>query len=221
MKENRREVRMMVGGKFQPRIREAVEAQGSSRIIEGYAIVFGVESRLLADYWDEYREIIEQGAITAEELATMDIKMTMWHNREKLLARSNKGVGTLKLSVDETGVMYEFEAPNTADGDNALELVRRGDLSGSSFIYWSDEAHSVKYTKTDEGVLVRHVNKIDSIFEMTIASDPAYSQTNVTAREVEASGIKLKEENEDEDRKREANKKAITEVRERTKKRFF
>lgn len=69
----------------------------------------------------------------------MDIKMTLWHNREKLLARSNRGEGTLALTVDEIGVKYSFEAPNTPDGNTALELVRRGDLSGSSFTYWSDE----------------------------------------------------------------------------------
>lgn len=53
----------MTGDQFQPKIREA-EDGSDSRVIEGYAIVFGVESRMLVDYWDNYREIIEPGAIT-------------------------------------------------------------------------------------------------------------------------------------------------------------
>lgn len=192
MNERKCEIRTQVGGKYQPHIREMEGAESSSRIIEGYAIVFGVESRLIADYWDNYREIIEPGAITIEDLAGMDIKMTLWHNREKLLARSNKGVGTLSLSVDDTGVKYEFEAPSTADGNTALELVKRGDLSGSSFTYWTDEQNNVRYSKTDEGILVRHVEKISMVMEMTIASDPAYNQTTVTSREVEATGFEIR-----------------------------
>lgn len=194
MKEEKREVRTAVGGHYAPRLREVQGGEGNaeSRVIEGYAIVFGVESRMLCDYWDDYREIIEPGAVTAEQIAGWDIKMTMYHNREKLLARSNKGEGTLRLSVDEVGVKYEFEAPNTADGDAALELVKRGDLGGSSFTYWSDEQHSVRYEKTDDGVLLRHVNRVDWCGEMTIAADPAYIQTTVTAREVTAAGIVLR-----------------------------
>lgn len=191
--KRKREIRCMVGGRFQPHIREASDEAPNERIIEGYAIVFGVESRLLVDYWEDYREIIEPGAITEEDLKGMDIKMTLWHNRERLLARSNMGEGSLKLSVDETGVKYEFAAPDTPDGNTALELVKRGDLAGSSFTYWSDESSSVRYTKDKDGILLRHVNRLDAVFEMTIASDPAYTQTSVTAREIESTGVKLRE----------------------------
>lgn len=173
----------MVGGRWQPRLREAVEGESESRTIVGYAIVFGVESRILRDYWDNYREIIEEGAITEERLKEMDIKMTMYHNREKILARSNKGEGTLKLSVDKIGVKYEFEAPNTVDGDTALELVKRGDLSGSSFMFWTDEASGVTYEKREDGMLLRRVKTIGMIYDMTIAADPAYDETTVEARE--------------------------------------
>lgn len=214
----KREVRYMTGDRFQPRIREA-EDGGESRIIEGYAIVFGVESRMLVDYWDNYREIIEQGAITMDDLKRMDIKMTLWHNRERLLARWNRGEGSLLLSVDEIGVRYRFAAPATQDGTTALELVKRGDLAGSSFTFWSDESSSVRYTKDDEGVLLRHVTRIDEVFEMTIASDPAYAQTSVTAREVEAFGIVLPEKKKREETER--NESAYMELRKIANKKIF
>ena len=183
MESNKREVRTMTGGKWQPRLREAVEGEKEGRTIEGYAIVFGVESRILADYWDNYREIIEAGAITEERLKEMDIKMTMYHNREKILARSTNGEGTLKLRVDEVGVHYEFEAPNTVDGETALELVKRGDLSGSSFMFWTDEKRGVSYEKRSDGIMLRRVKTIGMIYDMTIAADPAYEETTVAARE--------------------------------------
>lgn len=182
MNGEKKEIRSGIGGKWKPVLREAAEGGGESRTIEGYAIVFGVESRILEDYWDNYREIIEPGAITEERLKEMDIKMTMYHNREKILARSNQGEGTLKLRVDEVGVHYEFEAPNTVDGDTALELVKRGDLSGSSFMFWTDERNA-SYEKRSDGMMLRRVKTIGMIYDMTIAADPAYEQTTVAARE--------------------------------------
>ena len=183
MNVEKKEIRSGIGGKWKPVLREAVDGGGESRTIEGYAIVFGVESRILADYWDNYREIIEPGAITEERLKEMDIKMTMYHNREKILARSNQGEGTLKLRVDEVGVHYEFDAPNTVDGDTALELVKRGDLSGSCFMFWTDEKSGVSYEKRSDGIMLRRVKTIGMIYDMTIAADPAYEQTTVAARE--------------------------------------
>ena len=183
MDKKKTEIRSFIGGKCQPVLREAVEGEKESRTIEGYAIVFGVESRILADYWDNYREIIEPGAITEDRLKEMDIKMTMYHNREKILARSVNGKGTLKLSVDEVGVHYEFEAPRTVDGDTALELVKRGDLSGSSFMFWTDEKSGVSYEKRSDGIMLRRVKTIGMIYDMTIAADPAYEETTVAARE--------------------------------------
>ena len=183
MNKEKQEIRSGIGGKYRPVFREATEGESNSRTIEGYAIVFGVESRILSDYWDNYREIIEPGAITEERLKEMDIKMTMYHNREKILARSNQGEGTLKLTVDEVGVKYSFEAPNTVDGDTALELVKRGDLSGSSFMFWTDEKSGVSYEKRSDGIMLRRVKTIGMIYDMTIAADPAYEQTTVAARE--------------------------------------
>ena len=182
MNKENKEIRSGIGGKWKPVLREAAEGGSESRTIEGYAIVFGVESRILSDYWDNYREIIEQGAITEERLKEMDIKMTMYHNREKILARSTNGEGTLKLTVDEVGVKYSFEAPNTVDGDTALELVKRGDLSGSSFMFWTDE-RNVSYERRSDDIMLRRVKTIGMIYDMTIAADPAYEQTTVAARE--------------------------------------
>ena len=182
MNGEKKEIRSGIGGKWKPVLREAAEGGSESRTIEGYAIVFGVESRILSDYWDNYREIIEPGAITEERLKEMDIKMTMYHNREKILARSTNGEGTLKLTVDDVGVKYSFEAPNTVDGDTALELVKRGDLSGSSFMFWTDE-RNVSYERRSDDIMLRRVKTIGMIYDMTIAADPAYEQTTVAARE--------------------------------------
>lgn len=181
------------------RVREAADGS-ESRTIEGYALKFGVRSRLLCDWWDYYYEVLEPGCITRETLDAQDIKLTMFHDRQLVLARSNKGVGTLSYEVDEVGVKFWADMPHTADGDKALELVQRGDIGGCSFIYSTDEEDSekaVSYERLDEkdkdgeSILLRHVKRIDHVYDFTITTDPAYEQTNVSRREVEATGLAL------------------------------
>lgn len=194
----KKETRSYIGGKYRPMIREVAEGEVQSRTIEGYAIIFDVESRILGDIdgLPYYREIIETGAITEERMKEMDIKMTMFHNREKILARSRNGEGTLKLTVDDVGVKYSFEAPNTVDGDTAIELVKRGDLSGSSFIFWVG-MNDLTRERGKDGIYIHRVKNIRSIDDMTIAADPAYEQTTVAAREVEDRGVVLRDEKRD------------------------
>lgn len=205
------------------RIREATDG-AESRTIEGYALKFGVRSRLLCDWWNNYYEVLEPGCVTREMLDKQDIKLTMFHARQLVLARSNKGNGTLSYEVDKVGVKFWAEMPHTVDGDKALELVSRGDIAGCSFIYSTDEGDSenaVSYERLDEkgddgeDILLRHVKRIDNVYDFTITTDPAYEQTDVSKREVEAAGIKFelqpKPKQIDENKKRER----INAVRER------
>lgn len=205
------------------RIREATDG-AESRTIEGYALKFGVRSRLLCDWWNNYYEVLEPGCVTREMLDKKDIKLTMFHDRQLVLARSNKGNGTLSYEVDKVGVKFWAEMPHTVDGDKALELVSRGDIAGCSFIYSTDEGDSenaVSYERLDEkgddgeDILLRHVKRIDNVYDFTITTDPAYEQTDVSKREVEAAGIKFEQQPKpkqiDESKKRER----INEVRER------
>lgn len=205
------------------RIREATDG-AESRTIEGYALKFGVRSRLLCDWWNNYYEVLEPGCVTREMLDKQDIKLTMFHDRQLVLARSNKGNGTLSYEVDKVGVKFWAEMPHTVDGDKALELVSRGDIAGCSFIYSTDEGDSenaVSYERLDEkgddgeDILLRYVKRIDNVYDFTITTDPAYEQTDVSKREVEAAGIKFEQQPSpkqiDESKKRER----INEVRER------
>lgn len=158
-----------------------------TRTIEGYAVVFEKESRMMFDWWKgkKFVEVIKRGAVTADDLRKWDIKALAEHDRSRLLARSYNGKGTLTLTVDEYGVKYRFEAPNTAEGDNAIELIKRGDIFGSSFAYTSDEASNVTYTKRTDGSLLREVTKLDRMYDISIVTDPAYFGTDVTVRSVE------------------------------------
>ena len=169
------------------RVREAAEGEAQSRTITGYAILFGVPSAPLYSYDDEEaREVISAGAVTKELLDSSDIKFTMFHNRQFILARSKNGSGTLSYTVDDKGVAFEFEAPNTVDGDKALELVRRGDIAGCSFAFtthYYDQAYVTRDVTRENGktVITYTVNVITGIYDMTLAADPAYPDTSCEA----------------------------------------
>lgn len=171
------------------RIREAADGQ-PSRTITGYAIPFNTPSVPLWDNDDEeVREEIAPEAVTPELLAASDIKMTLFHDRQLILARSNKGRGTLSYGIDERGVYFDFEAPHTADGDKAIELVKRGDIEGCSFAfstYYFDDAYVERITEYRDGkaYTVNRIKVITGIYDFTLAADPAYPDTSCELREL-------------------------------------
>ena len=164
----------------------APQIGSDSRTIEGYAIVFGQESEVIFDKSKRKRfvEVIMPGAVTIGLLENSDVKALLEHNMQRMLARSKDGKGTLSLSVDSHGLKYRFDSPNTPDGDYAVEMVRRGDLFGSSFAYATGEKN-VRYEKRSDGMLMRYVDKIEWIGDVSIVSDPAYMGTDVTVRSIE------------------------------------
>ena len=172
----------------QLRLRE-IDGKEESRTITGYAILFDVPSApFYEDEEEVIREVIAPEAVSLELLDKSDIKMTMFHDRQLLLARSNKGSGTLSYGIDDKGVYFEFEAPDTADGDKAIELVKRGDIAGCSFAFstrYYDRAFVEESVVHGDKVEVTYrVKVITGIYDFTLAADPAYPDTSVEAREI-------------------------------------
>lgn len=185
MNENLREVRYYDFSKknraFAPHV-----AEENSRIVEGYAIVFNQQSRKLYDRASKkvFTEVIDPRAITNAFLAEQDIKMLYNHSNDMLLARSTFGIGTLQYEVDEYGVKYRFEMPNTTVGNDVLELIRRGDVFGCSFAF-SYAKDGVRDEKKN-GQNFRTVILMASIDDFSIVVDPAYLGTYVCTREFHA-----------------------------------
>lgn len=173
------------------RVRSSEDGKAESRTIEGYAILFNTPSAIM---WEDekktLREQIAPEAVTQELLDSSDIKMTMNHDFSCLLARSKMGKGTLSYAIDAKGVRFSFEAPQTDDGDRALELVRRGDIDGCSFMFTcsyrdpdvTSEASTDKETGRRDVIYTIHT--ITGIYDFTLTPMPAYPDTEVSAREL-------------------------------------
>ena len=173
-------------------VREAAEGE-ESRTLVGYALKFGTRSVNLTPWssWREVYEILEPGCISMEMLNRQDVVFTAFHNPEKVLGRCTNGKGTLRMSIDSVGLRIECEMPHTELGNEMLELVKRGDLFGMSFAYVTDEDDSenaVSYAreadKDGKEVWLRHVKRIDKMFDVTVGGHPAYEETELSQREL-------------------------------------
>ena len=167
-----------------------------SRLITGKAICFDSMSEDLG-----FREIISKGAITQELIDSSDIYFTFNHSMDKVLARWNKGEGSLKIELKDDGVYFSTEAPNTDLGNEVLEYIRRGDANKCSFaFYMSGNDEDETWTKTEDGEVLRTINHIAGLCDVSVVFNPAYDETTVSARSLEKLN-ELREKKEDEPKK--------------------
>lgn len=175
-------------------VRQTDEGQ-QSREIEGRPIVFGVRSVNLTP-WSCRRvvyEVLEPGCITNELLQRSDVVLNLNHSTEvqNVLGRCRNGKGTLSLTLGADKIECRCEMPNTNNANDALELMRRGDITGMSFAFmddYEDSENGVSYERTEEvidgkEVWIRHVKRITGLYDVAIVTNPAYEQTSVATRE--------------------------------------
>ncbi|WP_449024059.1 HK97 family phage prohead protease [Prevotella pallens] len=148
-----------------------------TRTIEGYAIVFNSQSEDLGFF-----ETIAPSAVTEDTINTSDVFCLFNHNPEKVLARSKYGKGSLTLVLDDRGLKYSFEVPNTELGNELLEHVRRGEIDGSSFAFIVSADEGSEVWENINGTTHRTINKIECLVDVSPVWQPAYSATSVSAR---------------------------------------
>lgn len=164
--------------KLETRLVEIEEFRAENKTVSGLAIVFNRESQDLGGF----TEIISEHSLDGM-LPDQDVLALMNHEKGKVLARYKKGKGSLKLSLDNTGLRYSFEPPNTDLGATLVEALKRGDISNSSFAFTvADEEVILK-----EGQLpLRKINRFERIFDVSPVYFPAYEDTSVALRSIES-----------------------------------
>ena len=179
-------------------LREPQEGQQESREIEGRPIVFGVRSVNLTprNPTRKVYEILEPGCISRELLAKSDVILNLNHSNmvPDVLGRfRNSDKDTLSLELRGDGIDCRCDLPRTNNANDALELMKRGDITGMSFAFeddYEDTENGVSYERTNDvedgkEVWLRHVKKITGLYDVTIAGHPAYPQTTVAQREID------------------------------------
>ena len=161
-----------------------VSLDNDSRILSGYAAVFNSESKDLGGFTEMISSTAFEGVIERS-----DVFAVLDHDRNKVLARSKMGKGSLELNIDEKGLQFRFESPNTTLGNDVLSMVKRGDLTDASFCFTVEDE---SWQKREDGSYLRTINKIGDLFDVAICYNGAYpeSYTEVALRSLD----KFKEE---------------------------
>ncbi len=143
--------------------------------VVGYAAKFGVLSLDLGDFVER----IDPGAfgLVAERRGRRKPLETraLWnHDPNYPLARYP---GTLRMTVDEVGLRYEFPVPDTTYGRDIASNIRAGIVKGSSFSFTVPSGGDS--WAVEDGRSVRTIQRIDSLLDVGPVTFPAYPDADV------------------------------------------
>lgn len=156
-----------------------VRAEETERghVITGRPIVYNSSTDL---GW--FDEIIMPGALDKTDLT--DVRFLVNHNTSKIpLARSrrNNGNSTMLLTVDfdGMGIRVDLDTENNAEARALYSAVRRGDISGMSFMFG---VRGEDWENLDTDHPTRKITDISTVVEVSAVTFPAYDATEINAR---------------------------------------
>ena len=153
---------------------EKTEERGS--VITGQPIVFNQETDL-----GLCRETIDIGALDSTDLR--DVRFLVGHDFSMVpLARSrnNNENSTMQMTVNADGmnIRVDLDTENNAEARALYSAVKRGDMTGMSFMFTVDK-HS--WTDTDTDYPKRLIRSISRVLEVSAVAFPAYPGTSIQA----------------------------------------
>jgi uncharacterized protein len=161
-------------------IREAGEEEGT-RTIKG-AIKYNTESQVMRDWWgDKFVEEIAAGAFD-ESLKTRGVVGLWSHDTSKVLGSTKSG--TLRLESGEKELRFELDLPNTTVGNDAWEMIKRGDVDGVSFGMRVTKDKWAQIERNGEKIYKRSILDAE-LYEISPVAFPAYPANEVSVRSLD------------------------------------
>ena len=160
------QVRSQYGEAVELRVSEVRAASDDTLTVSGYAAVFD-------DITDigYFKERIARGAF--EGVMQDDVRLLINHAGVPLARTTN---GTLDLEVDDTGLRYTARLADTTEGRDLYKLIKRGDISQSSF------AFTIADEDWDRKANLRTITRMGALLDVSPVTYPAYPTTTVAAR---------------------------------------
>lgn len=164
-------------------------AEGDKRTLVGYAAVWNSDTTIGDYFVERIAPNAFSKAIKGDILALYD------HDIGRVLGRTKSG--TLRLSEDSHGLKVEIDVPDTGDGRDLWTLVERGDVSGMSFAFRPTRQ---EWDYTDEDMPKRTILEAE-LYEVTATAMPAYPDTTLAQRSLEAAKAEAETVRKDAERK--------------------
>ena len=142
--------------------------------LKGTAAVYGSPSVDIG-----FREVLEPGSLRPA-IDDDDIMLLWAHDESQPLARV--AAGNLRLTETSRGLEFEAELANTSTARDAIALVKSGVVRAMSFAF--SMTGGKDRWETRDGESWRFIERLGRIFEISLVSTPAYTSTNVAARQL-------------------------------------
>jgi len=149
--------------------------------VKGHGAVFNRESEDLGGFI----EVIAPGAF--DDVLDDDVRALWNHDANHILGRTVSG--TLRLSVDESGLAYEIDMPDTQLARDLAVSMERGDVTQSSFAFTVADDDWEEYP----GGYKRTINKIGRLYDVSPVTYPAYPDADAGLRSLEKIKEKAKQ----------------------------
>jgi len=157
---------------------------GDSPRMSGYAAKFGKWSVDLGGFTEKIRA----GAFD-EALIDCDVRALKNHDPNLILGRTTSK--TLRLDTNSVGLRFEVDVPDTTTGRDTVQEIRRKDITGCSFSFTTAE-DDWKYL--EDGTVQRTIIKVGALYDVGPVTYPAYPDTTVAARSLEAQRQSMEKE---------------------------
>ena len=153
----------------------AEENEQHGTFITGTPIVFDQATDM---GW--YQETIARGALDSTDLK--DVRFLVGHNTSMIpLARSrnNNENSTMQMTVGDDGmdIRVDLDTENNAEAKALYSAVKRGDMSGMSFMFVVD---SDSWDDIESDYPKRTIRSIRTVLEVSAVAFPAYPQTSIS-----------------------------------------
>ena len=147
--------------------------------IEGYFSVFNSEYPL----WEGASEIVKPGAFTNS--VSGDVRALINHDSSLVLGRTK--AGTLTLRQDERGLWGSIRINrDDVDAMNLYARVQRGDVDQCSFGF---DIKRETFVDLGGGKCRWEIEEVDPLYEVSVCTFPAYTETSVSARKQDLAEI--------------------------------
>jgi uncharacterized protein len=137
-------------------------------VIRGYAALFQSDSQDLGGFVER----ILPGAF--DNVIKRGTDVVALYNHEPMFLLGRESAGTLRLAVDERGLRYEIDAPESRA--DVVEAIERGDVRGSSFAFKVKGAGE-RWSRMGDGRQLREIVDFDGLFDVGPVLRPAYPAT--------------------------------------------
>jgi len=180
--------------KFETRI----EADKEARTITGYAAIYNSDSEDLGGFIERMAPSSFDGRLQD------DVRVLFNHDNNLVLGRTISGTATLE--VDEKGLRYTCQLPDTSYARDLIELMERGDVTQSSFAFTIEDE---SWEERADGMLIRTVKKVGQLYDVSPVTYPAYTEATSGLRtsapiEMEQREVEVEEQKEEKQQEPEA-----------------